>query len=310
MRIRAIGSGRLRWASTGLLVGLGAGLIGNIAYAAIPATGGLISGCVSSTGFKGQHVLTVLDTAQAAACQVGETLISWNQTGPPGPKGDPGPAGASGPQGVPGSAGPTGPTTTYAAGDGLTLAGTTFSVADGGVTTAKLSAAGSTVGQGLSSDGSTVTWQPQPALLGIGSFFPDSRVSSQDGTGFVEVVGRSVAVVKRFGAARSLVRLTYQDNLEVFGSSPTATTACIWAFAMDGAPVGRQFVQTAPTSASSTWVIQPATLTGNVQNVPPGAHTFSVLLRGEWDAGAVICGAGFPNNFAENSLSVEEIPLP
>lgn len=33
-------------------------------------------------GFKGQHLVTLLDTAQSAVCQTGQTLISWNQTGP------------------------------------------------------------------------------------------------------------------------------------------------------------------------------------------------------------------------------------
>jgi hypothetical protein len=72
----------VRWLVASLAVGLSAGLITSIAYAAIPATGGLISGCVSKEGFKGQHLVTLLDTAQSAVCQTGQTLISWNQTGP------------------------------------------------------------------------------------------------------------------------------------------------------------------------------------------------------------------------------------
>jgi hypothetical protein len=52
---------------------------------------------------KGQHVLTLLDTAQAPTCQPGQTLITWNQAGPQGP------TGARGPQGAPGAAGPPGP---------------------------------------------------------------------------------------------------------------------------------------------------------------------------------------------------------
>jgi len=40
----------VRWLVASLAVGLSAGLIASIAYAAIPATGGLISGCVSKEG--------------------------------------------------------------------------------------------------------------------------------------------------------------------------------------------------------------------------------------------------------------------
>jgi hypothetical protein len=95
-----------------LALGLGAGLVGSIAYAAIPGSGGSISGCVTTSGFRGQHVLTLLDTAQSTMCQTGQTLITWNQAGPAGPqgpKGDTGAAGVPGPQGPQGAAGPPGP---------------------------------------------------------------------------------------------------------------------------------------------------------------------------------------------------------
>ncbi len=54
-------------------------------------------------------------------------------TGATGPAGPTGPTGATGPQGPQGAAGPT-----YSAGSGLSLSGTTFSVAAGGVTGADL----------------------------------------------------------------------------------------------------------------------------------------------------------------------------
>lgn len=101
----------VRWMAASLGLGLGVGLLGSIAYAAIPNSGGIISGCVTTSEYNGQHVLTLLDTAQATACQAGQTLITWNQTGPagpPGPKGDTGAAGATGPQGPQGTTGPQG----------------------------------------------------------------------------------------------------------------------------------------------------------------------------------------------------------
>jgi collagen triple helix repeat protein len=104
--------GSVRWLLTGTIMGLSVGLLGSIAYAAIPGTGGVLSGCVTTNEFRGQHVLTLLDTAQSTVCQAGQTLITWNQSGPrgpQGPKGDPGAAGATGPQGPAGAAGPQGP---------------------------------------------------------------------------------------------------------------------------------------------------------------------------------------------------------
>src|SRR5437588_6136940 len=80
----------------------------SIAYAAIPSSIGVISGCVTTIGLKGQHALTLLDTIQSTVCQDGQTLITWNQTGPKGDAGPQGPAAASGPKGDIGPAGPGG----------------------------------------------------------------------------------------------------------------------------------------------------------------------------------------------------------
>jgi hypothetical protein len=99
----------MRWLLAGLGVGLSVGLLGSIAYAAIPAAGGLISACVASVQVRpGQYKLTLLDTAQSTVCQTGQTLISWNQTGPQGPQGNTGATGLAGPQGPAGPAGPQG----------------------------------------------------------------------------------------------------------------------------------------------------------------------------------------------------------
>lgn len=74
----------------GSAIGLSLGMIATLAYAAIPGTGGVISACVSTAGFNGQHILTLLDVSQRSACEQGQGLVTWNQTGPQGPKGDPG----------------------------------------------------------------------------------------------------------------------------------------------------------------------------------------------------------------------------
>jgi hypothetical protein len=94
---------RVRWLLAGSAMGLSLGMLGSIAYAAIPGAGGLISGCVSTAGVNGQHVLTLLDLSQGSACGRGQSLVVWNQAGPQGPKGD------AGPQGPTGNTGPQGP---------------------------------------------------------------------------------------------------------------------------------------------------------------------------------------------------------
>ena len=112
------------WALVGLTTGLSVGLLGSVAYASIPAAGGVISGCVSTAQVQGQHALTLLDTAQSVVCQTGQTLISWNQTGPTGPAGPSGPQGLQGP---PGPAGTTGQNALIALGTG-SITPTPFSV--------------------------------------------------------------------------------------------------------------------------------------------------------------------------------------
>jgi hypothetical protein len=95
---------QMRWVLVGSAIGLSLGMIATLAYAAIPATSGVISACVSRAGLNGQHILTLLDVSQRSACDNGQSLLTWNQTGPQGPKGD---TGAQGPKGDTGAAGAT-----------------------------------------------------------------------------------------------------------------------------------------------------------------------------------------------------------
>jgi len=88
-----------------VLVGIVALLaVGGVAFATIPGSGGVVSGCYS----KKDGTLRVID-ASTAQCKIGEATLNWNQTGPQGPMGDTGPAGPQGPQGDTGLAGPQGP---------------------------------------------------------------------------------------------------------------------------------------------------------------------------------------------------------
>jgi hypothetical protein len=79
------------------------------AYGSIPASNGIITGCLANNG-----QVRVIDTANTT-CNANEKLITWNQQGPAGPQGPKGaigatgPAGPQGPQGATGGMGPAGP---------------------------------------------------------------------------------------------------------------------------------------------------------------------------------------------------------
>lgn len=74
-------SGRARWAvPIAIVVVLAAG---GIAYASIPDSGGVIHGCYQKTNGS----LRVIDTEAGGKCSSNENSLSWNQTGPAGPRG-------------------------------------------------------------------------------------------------------------------------------------------------------------------------------------------------------------------------------
>lgn len=79
-----------------LVVGVG------VAFAQIPAQDGTISACYSRSG----GALRVVDEGQA--CKNGETRLTWNQKGEPGPAGAAGPQGPAGADGAPGADGADG----------------------------------------------------------------------------------------------------------------------------------------------------------------------------------------------------------
>jgi hypothetical protein len=85
------------------------------AYAAIPGTTGVISGCYE----KYTGLLRVVDAEAGRHCTRFEKAIAWNQQGP---KGDAGPSGPAGPAGPLGPAGPPGAAgTTFGTGAGLEM---------------------------------------------------------------------------------------------------------------------------------------------------------------------------------------------
>lgn len=76
---------------------------GGVAWATIP-NGGVINACYAKSGGS----LRVID-ASVTNCKSGETALSWDAQGTPGPTGPAGPAGPTGATGPAGPAGPTGP---------------------------------------------------------------------------------------------------------------------------------------------------------------------------------------------------------
>jgi type VI secretion system Hcp family effector len=74
----------------------------------IPSSTGTITGCYLNLGTL--KPLSLIDPSTGATCPLGQTQITFNQTGPQGPTGATGATGAVGPQGAAGTPGATGPT--------------------------------------------------------------------------------------------------------------------------------------------------------------------------------------------------------
>jgi hypothetical protein len=71
---------------------VGLALAGGIAYATIPDSGGVIHACFKPTDAtkSGGAALNVVDSESGATCKTGDTALTFNQQGPPGPQGPPG----------------------------------------------------------------------------------------------------------------------------------------------------------------------------------------------------------------------------
>jgi hypothetical protein len=81
-----------------------AAIVGGVAYAAIPDSGGVIHACRDTHA----GILRAID-ASSESCRNSEAPLDWNQQGPAGPQGDPGAQGVQGESGPPGDTGPQGP---------------------------------------------------------------------------------------------------------------------------------------------------------------------------------------------------------
>jgi Collagen triple helix repeat (20 copies) len=109
--MKGIRGRRLRWLL--VLCVAGFALVGGVAYATIPDSGQVYTGCM----LKGVGTIRLIDTSLPTSnlmshCTALETQVSWNQQGQPGsagPKGATGAAGATGATGATGPAGPSGP---------------------------------------------------------------------------------------------------------------------------------------------------------------------------------------------------------
>jgi hypothetical protein len=113
--------GRRRW-RLAVIVVAGFAVAGGVAYATIPDSGNVYTGCM----LKGIGTIRLIDTSLPASnllghCTALEKQVSWNQSGqagaagptgaqgPAGAKGDTGATGAQGPKGDTGAAGTQGP---------------------------------------------------------------------------------------------------------------------------------------------------------------------------------------------------------
>ncbi|HEY7398394.1 MAG TPA: hypothetical protein VH538_08835 [Gaiellaceae bacterium] len=111
-----------RWLAVAAIVVAGGLGLAAAVKATIPDAG-VIHGCYLKVG----GVLRVVDTGKGQKCIAAiENPISWNQQGQPGAPGPAGPQGPVGPQGLQGPKGDPG--SSYDAGTGLGLSGTTFGI--------------------------------------------------------------------------------------------------------------------------------------------------------------------------------------
>jgi uncharacterized membrane protein len=91
--------------ATAAAVGAAFAVVAGVAYVTVPDSAGVIHGCYSVNGVKGQGgtALSIVDS-DVTTCAKGQSEITWNQVGPEGPAGPQGPVG---PQGHAGATGAT-----------------------------------------------------------------------------------------------------------------------------------------------------------------------------------------------------------
>ena len=93
-------------ASAAAVLGGGSLALASDSAVSASAAGTVYSACVTRIG----HALYDVTTNGTPKCLRGDSLITWNQAGPPGPVGPPGPQGPKGDTGATGAQGPKGDT--------------------------------------------------------------------------------------------------------------------------------------------------------------------------------------------------------
>src|SRR2546421_11434418 len=73
---------------------------GGVAYAAIPNSSGVFTGCVLKSNGQVRLIDPSLDSGPLSRCRPNETQVTWNQQGQPGATGASGAAGATGATGA------------------------------------------------------------------------------------------------------------------------------------------------------------------------------------------------------------------
>ncbi|MGE5693570.1 MAG: hypothetical protein ACM3YF_07315 [Candidatus Zixiibacteriota bacterium] len=149
-----------------------------------------------------------------------------------------------------------------------------LNVSDTAQTTVFKMPTGAGSGKVLTSDANGVgTWQNPAAATRL---IATASGTVEDGIDNGPVTGRSVTFTKVQGNSR--LRITYSDNIHVFGSGAQTST---WEIMLDGSPISNPNpLKMAFYSSNSTtaYTHQPTTLVGYANGVSAGAHTVSVRV--------------------------------
>ena len=127
----------------------------------------------------------------------------------------------------------TGGATAYSAGGGLALAGTTFSLKDGGVTKDKLSATGEADGKVLKLSGGNLTWGDDLTGAGGATYSADGSSLALSGTTF-SVKDAGIGTSKLANAAVTASKLAFPLAVELNSGDPLLSITSTFGNAIHG----------------------------------------------------------------------------